>query len=749
MGKAEALLASLNSEDPDLLPMVPVSPETEEHIVIGLDHSITVPENLKKIAVQYEHNMESVTFDMPRYCDGIDMSKMKIYVNYIRSDNIPGSHLVEDVTVDETDSELIHFTWTINGHVTEVSGNITMLVCARETDSNGKLTNLWSTELNSELYVSPGMKTTSVMVARYPDLVTQLLQRLDESVIYTPSVSAEGILSWTNDRGYPNPDPVSVVGPRGAKGDKGDKGDKGEKGDKGDKGADAEYNLTSSIVSAFNLMRDDKVYTVKYPLWATSQVTTGEKLDDNAGLVCLPSTAAEHRQNDYENLPLFRTYDCNAHVTKAGERIIDHLKGDADFKDTGKNDVFVLGMSYYEKTWVEDGYWYYSRASLPRDGYTLAKECMTPDGEDQGFAVYGKYVCGIIDGVPYSSKGLAPARQANSAPSGKSANVSHNGAISLFKQKGDRYTAGMMCDYKYMTLSSYLMFGTLSSQSVMAGVSNWNAQNLNLVAEANTNRIILTKSQAAYFEVGTYVSIGDNGSSSSAPDRVDWKCHNLAECVKVLGVEAVDENNSAVIVDATFTSTLTTRISTFHWRSGFSDDVKGRTGCPCATTARLTNGKYPIVLNGIEMMVGGYELAGNAIMDIVDAKGKREVYVTDDATKMTSDVAKIKSTYVKLAEAITPTNLNAWNYITSAFIDVENGALIPVNAGQPNSGSNAGFADGLYVDNGTSGQREVLFFGSLGSTGLDGVLCVAAYIALSFAGWNILCRLSINAVGVN
>ena len=41
--------------------------EAEPHIVIGEDRFITVPSELKRIAVQYDHNIETVTFDCPRY----------------------------------------------------------------------------------------------------------------------------------------------------------------------------------------------------------------------------------------------------------------------------------------------------------------------------------------------------------------------------------------------------------------------------------------------------------------------------------------------------------------------------------------------------------------------------------------------------------------------------------------------------------------------------------------------------------
>ena len=51
---------------------------------------------------------------------------------------------------------------------------------------------------------------------------------------FTPTVDDAGNLSWSNDKGLANPNPVNI------KGDKGDKGDKGEKGDTGAKGADGQ-----------------------------------------------------------------------------------------------------------------------------------------------------------------------------------------------------------------------------------------------------------------------------------------------------------------------------------------------------------------------------------------------------------------------------------------------------------------------------------------------------------------------------
>ena len=68
-------------------------------------------------------------------------------------------------------------------------------------------------------------------------------------------------------------------------------------------------NLNSKIILNFNFQRTGKVYTVRFPLWETSQTCNGEKLDDNEGLVCNPSTAVTRGISDYDDIPLFKTYD--------------------------------------------------------------------------------------------------------------------------------------------------------------------------------------------------------------------------------------------------------------------------------------------------------------------------------------------------------------------------------------------------------------------------------------------------------
>lgn len=58
-----------------------------------------------------------------------------------------------------------------------------------------------------------------------------------ESVnVYIPSVSQDGVMTWTNKAGLANPAPVSVKGERGEKGEQGVKGDTGARGERGEQG---------------------------------------------------------------------------------------------------------------------------------------------------------------------------------------------------------------------------------------------------------------------------------------------------------------------------------------------------------------------------------------------------------------------------------------------------------------------------------------------------------------------------------
>ena len=67
---------------------------------------------------------------------------------------------------------------------------------------------------------------------------TPVIQDGKNGATFYPDVSADGIISWTNNRGLPNPNPVNIKGEKGDKGDKGDTGANGKDGTNGKDGVD-------------------------------------------------------------------------------------------------------------------------------------------------------------------------------------------------------------------------------------------------------------------------------------------------------------------------------------------------------------------------------------------------------------------------------------------------------------------------------------------------------------------------------
>ena len=164
MSKAEGLLESLSTDNSGIL---------EPHIIIDKKRKVSVPDELKRIAVQHDHNIETVTFDCPRYWDGNDMSQSRICVNYKRPDGDLGSCVAGNVIVDDTDQSIMHFDWMISQDVTVKDGSLTFLVCIKKIDADtGEEINNWHSELNTEMYISKGLECDKIVNGAYSELVS-------------------------------------------------------------------------------------------------------------------------------------------------------------------------------------------------------------------------------------------------------------------------------------------------------------------------------------------------------------------------------------------------------------------------------------------------------------------------------------------------------------------------------------------------------------------------------------------------
>lgn len=497
--------------------------------------------------------------------------------------------------------------------------------------------------------------------------------------------------------------------------------------------------VENALSNYFALRRNGKVFTTKIYKWETSTSPVGVKMNANENMVAEPSVGRTEGRDDYAQYGLFHHFTCNFSVDENGFNHVDALEGQIGFTKYGKVQVGEVTMSAWfgiEDT-TEAVLYHYSDSQTELTPYPM-KESVNPDGTISPFMIHAKYAAGDIDGVPYSSKGLAPA---NGCQATQARNpVSYTGMITYMHKLGGHYCGTTSWDLFYRQLMMIIKYATTHSQSIMAGCTSYSNQNQNLVEETGVMRVVLTKAQAAGYVIGSYVSIGDVGSNTNK-DRYFSYTHNKAYSVKVTKIEDVDDSNAAVYVDApeAFDTTLTTWISTMPWRSGATDEVAGSDGSPNSNT----NGKDPYKIQGIETCIGAYEVLGNVVMDIVtgaDGNPARDVYVCEDASTLSSNIATVRANYKKAIAQVAYTAAS-WKYITEETTDPNLGIMIPTKVG---GGSTTGFADALYTDAGTSGQREWLALGDLNFGTLAGLWILTAIYGWSNTYWFIVSGVSPN-----
>ena len=497
--------------------------------------------------------------------------------------------------------------------------------------------------------------------------------------------------------------------------------------------------VENALSNYFALRRNGKVFTTKIYKWETSTSPVGVKMNANENMVAEPSVGRKEGRDDYAQYGLFHHFTCNFSVDENGFNHVDCLEGQIGFSKTGKVQVGEVTMSAWfgiEDT-ADAVLYHYSDSQTELTPYPM-KESINPDGTLSPFMIHAKYAAGDIGGVPYSSKGLAPANGCQATEARDP--VSYTGMITYMHKLGGHYCGTTSWDLFYRQLMMIIKYATTHSQSIMAGCTSYSNQNQNLVEETGVMRVVLTKAQAAGYVIGSYVSIGDVGSNTNK-DRYYSYMHNKAYSVKVTKIEDVDDANTAVYVDApqAFDTTQTTWISTMPWHSGATDEVAGSDGSPNSNT----NGKDPYKIQGIETCIGAYEVLGNVVMDIVtgpDGNPARDVYVCEDASTLSSNIATVRANYKKAIAQVAYTAAS-WKYITEETTDPNLGIMIPTKVG---GGSTTGFADALYTDAGTSGQREWLALGHLNAGSFAGLWLLDAGGGWSYTAWLIVSGVSPN-----
>lgn len=503
--------------------------------------------------------------------------------------------------------------------------------------------------------------------------------------------------------------------------------------------ANAEYDSLTNLADRFFKAAASAVtqtYTSQFYRYNTSNSPLGTKMADNEGLVCTPSTIATAGQDDYADLPLFACFDVNYTIdANSLEPVIHAIKGvyGAFTSTPTESLVGVLQMTGWVRRTGDETTKTVEYRAQQANGFKPLPEGVKVDGSVRGFVIHAKYAAGYdANGLLSSVSGVQPATLRSGSEG--STSISHDGQIAKWRARGNQYSGAALCDYAFLQLMLEIKYADLGNAAVMAGCRSYSSAYAAAVSETGVNRIVLTASQGNYFVVGSRVSIGTSN------DRAKATCYDVHDIATISRIEDVTIDGAtykAVYIDTENffnVAASTTYITPQPWATGSTDNVPGNDGSP----TNNTSGKEPFKIQGIEVMLGMYEVPGG--VKLYEDTEKYTVYATRLAASIVSG-STVNDDYFILG-TIPKEEAAAWKYNAELNWDANDQEAYML--GQQFEGSSTtGYRSATYRDAAaTVGWREWPAFGYLVGGGVGGLACAYLYGGLGSASWLIGARSS-------
>ena len=235
----------------------------DDILTVDLDSRIiNIPKNVTNLGVQSDDNVRKLHFRVPRYYCDVDLSTFVIRINYM---NAKKGGDVYDVPTSEVVDDMICFDWEVGRNAVAWNGEVKFIVCLKNVDAEGNVLREFNTTI-ATLPVLPGLETGEAVINEYHDLLEEwkaalfgagdtveqeIMDAKDNAIAniadsvsayvdehpeeftgpqgesgatFTPTVDADGNISWTNDKGLVNPETRNITGPEGKQGIQGETG---------------------------------------------------------------------------------------------------------------------------------------------------------------------------------------------------------------------------------------------------------------------------------------------------------------------------------------------------------------------------------------------------------------------------------------------------------------------------------------------------------------------------------------------
>lgn len=151
----------------------------EETEVCTIDNdlrTITIPSGLQTVGVESDEDVRRLNFQMPKQYGEVDLSEFDIKINFVNANNSGDVYAVTDKAVS---GDNITFSWLVGRNALAYRGNIRFIVCLKKADAEGVVQQEFNTTV-ATLSVLEGLETTEQVIQENPDIIEQILARLDE-----------------------------------------------------------------------------------------------------------------------------------------------------------------------------------------------------------------------------------------------------------------------------------------------------------------------------------------------------------------------------------------------------------------------------------------------------------------------------------------------------------------------------------------------------------------------------------------
>lgn len=184
MSLAEELLNSVAEVIPEHDHIV--SDSDTYFIIDPITRQIENVNSAKNVIMQYDHNSERFTFELPRYVDGHDMLECtSVTVNV---DNIEigvdeprinsDAPDMTDLRAHPNNPDKVISSWLVSRNSTQLPGILSFHIEYKCVDSNGNVVYEWSTDSYDGIEIRPRKKNGSAAVLEYNDVLEQWRSRI-------------------------------------------------------------------------------------------------------------------------------------------------------------------------------------------------------------------------------------------------------------------------------------------------------------------------------------------------------------------------------------------------------------------------------------------------------------------------------------------------------------------------------------------------------------------------------------------